>query len=60
MTKLPLSISETEVSELISVSVGKKWFSQGMFELLSLLGFSFGQVQIITNLDTTSVVTICK
>lgn len=52
MTKLPLSISETEISELISVSVGKKWFSQGMFGLLSLLGFSFGQVQIITNLWT--------
>lgn len=28
MTKLPLSISETEVSELISMSVGKKWFVQ--------------------------------
>lgn len=51
MTKLPLSISETEISELITVS-GKKWFSQGMFGLLSLLGFSFGQVQIITNLWT--------
>lgn len=48
MVKLPLSISETKVSELISVSVGKKWFMFGvcMGGVLSFLGFSFVLVQI--------------